>query len=81
LKRNIALKLERTSGEFTLGVKREQFIYFWENYEDVMKRLKEENTPEDVLYLFQLKHDLCEACVKLYGALDRVKSFDKLNLE
>lgn len=80
MKRNIALKLERTSGEFTLGVKREQFIYFWENYEDIMKKLKEDNTSEDVLYLFQLKHDLCEVCMKLYGALDRTKSLDELNL-
>lgn len=81
MKRNIVLELERTSSEFTLGVKREQFIYFWENYEDIMKKLKEDSTSEDVLYLFQLKHDLCEVCMKLYVVLDRIKSLDELNLE
>lgn len=79
MERKIALKLEETSGEFTLGVRRKQALHFLEHYNKVMKKLKKENTSEDVLNLFQLKHDLCRAYVRLFGALERVKALDKLD--
>ena len=75
---NVALKLEETSGEFTLGIKCEQAIHFLKHYNKIMKKLKKEDTSEDVLNLFQLKHDLCEAYMKLFRALERLKALDKL---
>lgn len=75
---NIALKLEETSGEFTLGIKCEQAIHFLRHYNKIMKKLKKEDTSEDVLHLFQLKHDLCEAYMKLLRALERLKALDRL---
>ena len=75
---NIALELEETSGEFTLGIKCEQAIHFLKHYNRIMKKLKKENTSEDVLNLFQLKHDLCEAYMKLFRALERLKALDRL---
>ena len=75
---NTALKLEETSGEFTLGIRCEQAILFLRHYNKIMKKLKKEDTSEDVLNLFQLKHDLCEAYMKLFRALERLKALDKL---
>ena len=75
---NIALKLEETSGEFTLGIKCEQAIHFLRHYNKIMKKLKKEDTSEDVLNLFILKHDLCEAYMKLLRALERLKALDRL---
>lgn len=75
---NIALELEETSGEFTLGIKCEQAIHFLRHYKKSWKKLKKEDTSEDVLNLFQLKHDLCEAYMKLFRALERLKALDKL---
>ena len=75
---NIALKLEETSGEFTLGIRCEQAIHFLRHYYKIMKKLKKEDTSEDVLNLFQLKHDLCEAYMKLFRALKRLKALDRL---
>ena len=75
---NIALELEETSGEFTLGIKCEQAIHFLKHYNRIMKKLKKEDTSEDVLNLFQLKHDLCEAYMKLLRALERLKALDRL---
>ena len=43
-----------------------------------MKKLKKEDTSEDVLNLFQLKHDLCKDYMKLFRALKRLKALDKL---
>lgn len=75
---NIALKLEETSGEFTLEIKCEQAIHFLRHYNKIMKKLKKEDTSEDVLHLFQLKHDLCEDYMKLLRALERLKALDRL---
>ena len=75
---NIALKLEETSGEFTLGIRCEQAIHFLRHYNKIMKKLKKEDTSEDVSNLFQLKHDLCEAYMKLLRALERLKALNKL---
>lgn len=75
---NIALKLEETSGEFTLGIRCEQAIHFLRHYNKIMKKLKKEDTSEDVLNLFQLKHDLCEAYMKLLRSLERLKALDRL---
>ena len=75
---NVALKLEETSGEFTLGIRCEQATHFLKRYNRIMKKLKKEDTSEDVLNLFQLKHDLCEAYMKLFCALERLKALDKL---
>ena len=35
---NIALKLEETSGEFTLGIRCEQAIHFLRHYNKIMKK-------------------------------------------
>ena len=75
---NIALKLEETSGEFTLGIKCEQVTHFLKRYNKIMKKLKKEDTSEDVLNLFQLKHDLCKAYMKLFRALERLRALDRL---
>lgn len=75
---NTALKLEETSGEFTLGIKCEQAIRFLKHYNKIMKKIEKEDISEDVLNLFQLKHDLCKAYMKLFRALERLKALDKL---
>ena len=75
---NTALKLEETSSEFTLGIRCEQAIHFLRHYNKIMKKLKKEDTSEDVLNLFQLKHDLCEDYMKLFCSLERLKALNKL---
>lgn len=73
MKKNVALKLEKTSGEFTFGVKYREFAYFWEHYDEVIKKLKDEDTCDEVLNVFYAKRDLCEAYMKVFNALDKLK--------
>ena len=69
LNKKAALRLERISGEFTMGINEDEATNFIKNFPDVVKKLAEDGTPDAVLNAYKAKFELAVAYEKVAKAL------------
>lgn len=69
-----ALRLEQTSGEFTMGIREDEAINFIKNFPTVVQSLAEDGTPDTVLNAYKAKFELAVAYEKVAKALDFLKN-------
>lgn len=69
LNKKAALRLERISGEFTMGIRKDEAINFIKNFPDIVKKLAEDGTPYAVLNAYGAKFELAVAYEKVAKAL------------
>ena len=74
LTKKAALRLEQTSGEFTMGVREDEAINFIKNFPTVIQSLAEDGTPDAVLNAYKAKFELAVAYEKVAKALDFLKN-------
>lgn len=73
LTKKAALRLELTSGEFTMGIHEDEATNFIKNFPDIIKKLAEDGTPDAVLNAYKAKFELAVAYEKVAKALDFLK--------
>ena len=69
LNKKAALRLERISGEFTMGIRKDEATNFIKNFPDIVKKLAEDGTPVAVLNAYKAKFELAIAYEKVAKAL------------
>jgi len=69
LTKKAALRLERISGEFTMGIREDEATNFIKNFPDVVQKLAEDGTPDAVLNAYKAKFELAVAYEKVAKAL------------
>lgn len=73
LTKKAALRLEKISSEFTMGINEDEATNFIKNFSDVVKKLAEDGTPDAVLNAYAAKFELAVAYEKVAKALDILK--------